>query len=393
MGMRLKRLYNDHLEISKAFAGHPYILIKDVFGNPPEKYLIEYKVKGLTRNNNNLFKRGSHLVEIILPSEYPGAEPICRMSDPAFHPNIDSNKICIADYWAAGESLVDVIVRIGEIICYQNYNIKSPLNGEAANWARQNTHRFPLDTAELSVQREPEEFGLTEKEAEAAPHTAEKKESIKRECSNCGAVVRDLVVHECINGHVTCPDCNAECQKCGKTLCVLCPLNKCTACGKVFCDKCKITCPLCGNVTCEEHLGECCVCQCGAKGKEIKLQKCSNGHLACPDCILECQECGRLLCVSCTLVRCSTCGKILCSKCESRCPTCGKTSCKDHRDCCAKPEEHIVQKAKIASHEVPTAVVSKKSIERKSIYCGMCGNKIQDSAALFCEMCGHELPQ
>ena len=36
-------------------------------------------------------------------------------------------------------------VTVGQMIQYQNYNIKDPLNHEAAIWASQNPHRFPVD--------------------------------------------------------------------------------------------------------------------------------------------------------------------------------------------------------------------------------------------------------
>jgi predicted Zn finger-like uncharacterized protein len=37
------------------------------------------------------------------------------------------------------------------MIGYQSYNIKSPLNGEAARWVEQNLHRLPLDPVILFV--------------------------------------------------------------------------------------------------------------------------------------------------------------------------------------------------------------------------------------------------
>ncbi len=48
-------------------------------------------------------------------------------------------------FWAASESLDDLIVRIGRMISYQEYNTKSPLNGLAAKWAAQNSHLLPVD--------------------------------------------------------------------------------------------------------------------------------------------------------------------------------------------------------------------------------------------------------
>jgi ubiquitin-protein ligase len=73
------------------------------------------------------------------------------MLTPVFHPNIDPQKICIGDHWSAGQSLADMVVRIAEMICYQSYNTKSPLNAEAAAWAEQNEAQLPLFRGDLSA--------------------------------------------------------------------------------------------------------------------------------------------------------------------------------------------------------------------------------------------------
>ncbi len=57
--------------------------------------------------------------------------------------------ICIGDYWASGETLVDIIYQVGEMITYQSYNVTSPLNGIAAKWAKENIELFPLDAVHL----------------------------------------------------------------------------------------------------------------------------------------------------------------------------------------------------------------------------------------------------
>jgi len=59
------------------------------------------------------------------------------MLTPVFHPNFDDAMVCIGDFWAASEGLDDLVVRIGRMISYQEYNTKSPLNGLAAKWAAQ----------------------------------------------------------------------------------------------------------------------------------------------------------------------------------------------------------------------------------------------------------------
>jgi hypothetical protein len=85
------------------------------------------------------------LLEVNLSLGYPRRAPQCRMLTPVFHPNFDDSSVCIGDFWAASESLDDLIVRIGRMISYQEYNTKSPLNGLAAKWAAQNSHLLPVD--------------------------------------------------------------------------------------------------------------------------------------------------------------------------------------------------------------------------------------------------------
>src|SRR5207248_2641197 len=60
--------------------------------------------------------------------------------------------ICIGDHWSAGEPLCSIVARIGELIAYQSYNTKSPLNGEAARWTTENVDRLPLDEVCMLVE-------------------------------------------------------------------------------------------------------------------------------------------------------------------------------------------------------------------------------------------------
>jgi predicted Zn finger-like uncharacterized protein len=74
------------------------------------------------------------------------------MLSPVFHPNIAPHAICVGDHWGAGESLQSIVARIGEMLAFQSYNVKSPLNGEAARWVEENKHRLPLDGVSLLVE-------------------------------------------------------------------------------------------------------------------------------------------------------------------------------------------------------------------------------------------------
>jgi ubiquitin-protein ligase len=138
--------------MAAVFMNHPFIRIVQVEGNPPEKYHIQFNVLGLIPVAEKAFGQArSHRAEVFLPVDYPRRQPLCRMTTPVFHPNIDPQKICIGDHWSAGQSLPQLVVRIAEMIAYQSYNVKSPLNAEAAAWAEQNAHLLPLEKQDLGA--------------------------------------------------------------------------------------------------------------------------------------------------------------------------------------------------------------------------------------------------
>ncbi len=150
MTPRIRRLNADFTRIRSLFKDHPFIKLIDAEGAPPEKYTFEFTLKGLAPGEKDGFTVSDrHAAEVFLPRDYPRRPPFCRMITPVFHPNIDPGKICIGDHWSAGESLAHLIARIGEMICYQSYNIKSPLNGKAAAWAEQNIEQLPLVNEDL----------------------------------------------------------------------------------------------------------------------------------------------------------------------------------------------------------------------------------------------------
>ena len=155
MSPRLRRLYSDYERIQNEFSRHRYIKILKADGNPPERYRILYNVKSLCwdEQTNRPVENNRHEVEIYLPQAYPREKPQCTIYTPIFHPNFSSNHapniICIGDYWAASSSLSDVIVRIGEMVQFQAYNIKSPLDAMAARWALENGNLLPVGNVDL----------------------------------------------------------------------------------------------------------------------------------------------------------------------------------------------------------------------------------------------------
>ncbi|MEO6923150.1 MAG: ubiquitin-conjugating enzyme E2, partial [Bryocella sp.] len=144
---RTKRLQIDHERMMSRFRDWPIIQIAATAGMPPELYRISYEIKGIyVTPAGDIVERGTHLLEVNLSLDYPRRAPQCRMLTPVFHPNFDDATVCIGDFWAASEGLDDLIIRIGRMIAYQEYNTRSPLNGLAARWAAEHLGDLPIDT-------------------------------------------------------------------------------------------------------------------------------------------------------------------------------------------------------------------------------------------------------
>jgi ubiquitin-protein ligase len=144
---RVRRLKLDFETLSQRLTGWPLIKISGTAGMPPEVYRFTYNVKGLfVTAAGEIHERDMHEMEVNLSLGYPRRAPQCRMLTPIFHPNFDESTVCIGDFWAASEGLDDLIVRIGRMIAYQEYNTKSPLNGLAAKWAAEHANLLPVDS-------------------------------------------------------------------------------------------------------------------------------------------------------------------------------------------------------------------------------------------------------
>ncbi len=160
MSPRHRRLISDFNKMKEEFSSHPYISFEYEGDQlPPERYFVYFKnIKGLKLSDNPSSDKKEleiikdHKIEIYLHSDYPRLKPQSNILTEIFHPNFrmaSPNDICIGDYWASGETLVDIIYQIGDMITYQSYNVTSPLNGIAAKWAKENIPLFPLDSINL----------------------------------------------------------------------------------------------------------------------------------------------------------------------------------------------------------------------------------------------------
>jgi len=253
MSVRLSRLQAEYERLMLLFEHHPHIRIVETAGRPPDRYTVEYHLKGLIQEPAGIQTREVHRARILLDQDYPKTMPQCIMLTPVFHPNIDHLAICTEDIGAAGQTLDQLIVFIGEMICYQAYNLQSPRNGEAAKWAREHAADFPLESADLT----PAAFMKNEPLAAMASRRAAEIES----CQNCGASGTGVELNRCSGGHVACPDCGLLCANCRNPVCVLCQVLPCRACRRAVCSDCRLECTGCGHSFCLEHIRLCPVCR------------------------------------------------------------------------------------------------------------------------------------
>jgi hypothetical protein len=67
-----------------------------------------------------------------------------------FHPNISADRIDIKEQWTPETSCAGLVIKICQMIVFQRYSIKAPLNKEAAQWAVENKKMLPLSAVDFN---------------------------------------------------------------------------------------------------------------------------------------------------------------------------------------------------------------------------------------------------
>jgi len=163
MNPRFRRLQRDYDKLQELAIRSPFVSVQAVEGHPPEKYIIDLTCKGITqlRAGNSPVYSQYHQLGIHLHDEYPRKGPNLQMLTPVWHPNIASNGlVCYGDEgdhgWAPAMGLDDLIVRVIQIIRYENIGLNSPFNTIAARWAAKHQSLFPLEQAQIVGEDLPE---------------------------------------------------------------------------------------------------------------------------------------------------------------------------------------------------------------------------------------------
>ena len=211
--VRLKRLSADHAQLREYVRAHPRVRVLQCEGDPPERYQLEYRINSLRSVAGELKPAATHTVEIVLPRNYPRTPPMCRMLTPVFHPNIAPHAICVGDHWSPGEPLQSIVMRIGELLAYQSYNVKSPLNGEAARWVAENEDKLPLDSVSLlPEEHEPDSaHEVINSQPPSAPAAVETSTEPAKNLTACPSCHKRFRINaNWIGRRTNCPACQEE---------------------------------------------------------------------------------------------------------------------------------------------------------------------------------------
>ncbi len=127
-----------------------------LYGGPPESYVVKFRGRGFWRSDGrtDVLVREYHEVAIQLGAAYPRMMPELSWKTPIFHPNISgSGVVCLGGYgthWVPSLNLDELCNMLWDMIRYENFDVDSPYNREAALWAKtQRQFPLPIDTRPL----------------------------------------------------------------------------------------------------------------------------------------------------------------------------------------------------------------------------------------------------
>jgi hypothetical protein len=128
-------------------------------GGAPEVYEVYFRGKGLwkSEDTNEIRIGARHHVTVQLGAGYPRMMPELKWRSPVFHPNISAaGVVCLGGYsthWVPSLQLDELCTMLWDMIRYENFDVDSPYNREAAQWVRrQDNYTLPVDPRPLRDQ-------------------------------------------------------------------------------------------------------------------------------------------------------------------------------------------------------------------------------------------------
>lgn len=152
---RVRRLKAD-AEAMKALKENSSIIEYQANGDPPERYLVTLKGKGLLRKTEGdpIEVAEVHRVEIRLGIDYPRSRPDLQWLTSIYHPNISAvGAVCLGGYstnWVPSLGLAELCEMLWDMVRYANYDPKSAYNYAAGRWSETQTqYDLPIDPRNL----------------------------------------------------------------------------------------------------------------------------------------------------------------------------------------------------------------------------------------------------
>jgi hypothetical protein len=160
---RLDRLAAEW-ESLRALAGNSNVFDFEAHGDPPDRYTIEFRGRGICRDmaaGGEMGFRDVHRIDIRLPFAYPQSPPDIRWLTPIFHPNVSySGFINITDVglnWDRDLGLDVLCERLWDVARMAFVDLEGASNYAAKNWfSRDQTLRLPLDARPLRDKAAPQ---------------------------------------------------------------------------------------------------------------------------------------------------------------------------------------------------------------------------------------------
>src|ERR1041384_636538 len=151
-----KRLQENQTLPSAGVKEGDHLIDYQAFGDPPERYLITLKGKGLIRKSESdpVEVAEVHRVEIRLGIDYPRSRPDLQWLTSIYHPNISAvGAVCLGGYstnWVPSLGLSELCEMLWDMVRYANYDPKSAYNYAAGRWSETQTQfDFPMDPRNL----------------------------------------------------------------------------------------------------------------------------------------------------------------------------------------------------------------------------------------------------
>jgi hypothetical protein len=140
----------------KALREQSSILDYQAHGEPPERYLVTFRGRGLVRKSevDPVETADVHRVEIRLGIDYPRSRPDLQWLTGIYHPNISGvGAVCLGGYstsWAPSLGLAELVEMLWDMARMANFDPKSAYNYAAGRWCETQTlYDLPIDRRSL----------------------------------------------------------------------------------------------------------------------------------------------------------------------------------------------------------------------------------------------------